>query len=84
MGRTIPSFRIALSIEQAKWKPFRNRLFFLLRAVEQNIFEDGTGRAYYEVDNGRVISIKFYHNLTGSNYRYQNGSIFFSKNGGFR
>jgi hypothetical protein len=26
MGRTIPSFRIALEIEQAEWKPFRNAL----------------------------------------------------------
>jgi hypothetical protein len=26
MGRTIPSFRIALEIEQAEWKPLRNAL----------------------------------------------------------
>jgi hypothetical protein len=26
MGRTIPSFRIALSMEQAEWKPFCNIL----------------------------------------------------------
>ncbi|MDQ3966940.1 MAG: hypothetical protein M3275_00925 [Thermoproteota archaeon] len=26
MGRTIPSFRIALEIEKAEWKPFRNAL----------------------------------------------------------
>jgi hypothetical protein len=26
MGRTIPSFRIALAMEQAEWKPFRNAL----------------------------------------------------------
>lgn len=26
MGRTIPSFRIALATEQAKWKPFRKAL----------------------------------------------------------
>jgi hypothetical protein len=26
MGRTIPSFRIALSMEEAEWKPFRNTL----------------------------------------------------------
>ena len=26
MGRTIPSFRIALEMEQAEWKPFRNAL----------------------------------------------------------
>jgi hypothetical protein len=24
MGRTIPSFRIALAMEEAEWKPFRN------------------------------------------------------------
>jgi hypothetical protein len=26
LGRTIPSFRIALEMEQAEWKPFRNAL----------------------------------------------------------
>lgn len=26
MGRTIPSFRIALAMEKADWKPFRNAL----------------------------------------------------------
>jgi hypothetical protein len=26
MGRTIPSFRIALEMERAEWKPFRNAL----------------------------------------------------------
>jgi hypothetical protein len=26
LGRTIPSFRIALDIEKAEWKPFRNAL----------------------------------------------------------
>jgi hypothetical protein len=26
MGRTIPSFRIALTIEEGEWKPFRNAL----------------------------------------------------------
>ena len=26
MGRTIPSFRIALEMEQAEWKPFRDAL----------------------------------------------------------
>jgi hypothetical protein len=26
MGRTIPSFRITLEMEQAEWKPFRNAL----------------------------------------------------------
>jgi hypothetical protein len=26
MGRTIPSFRFALAMEEAEWKPFRNAL----------------------------------------------------------
>jgi hypothetical protein len=26
MGRTIPSFRIALAMEKAEWKPYRNAL----------------------------------------------------------
>src|SRR5919107_5222256 len=26
MGRTVPSFRIALELEKAEWKPFRNAL----------------------------------------------------------
>ena len=26
MGRTIPSFRIALAMEKEDWKPFRNAL----------------------------------------------------------
>jgi hypothetical protein len=26
MGRTVPSFRIALAIEEKEWKPFRNAL----------------------------------------------------------
>ena len=26
MGRTLPSFRIALDLEKAEWKPFRNAL----------------------------------------------------------
>jgi hypothetical protein len=26
MGRTIPSFRIALAMEKENWKPFRNAL----------------------------------------------------------
>jgi hypothetical protein len=26
MGRTVPSFRIALEMEKADWKPFRNAL----------------------------------------------------------
>ena len=26
MGRTVPSFRIALAMEKEEWKPFRNAL----------------------------------------------------------
>jgi hypothetical protein len=48
--------------------------------LSRTYFEGGKGRAYHEVDNDTVIFIRLCHNLTGSNYIYQNGSIFFSKN----
>jgi hypothetical protein len=36
MGRTIPSFRIALEMEKAEWKPFRNALC----KVDRKKFDD--------------------------------------------
>ncbi len=36
MGRTIPSYRMAIDIEIAKWKPFRDAL----RKPERDIFEN--------------------------------------------
>jgi hypothetical protein len=36
MGRTIPSFRIASSIEEKEWKPFRNSL----DKSDRKIFDD--------------------------------------------
>lgn len=36
MGRTIPSFRMAIDMEIAKWKPFRDSL----RKPEKDIFEN--------------------------------------------
>lgn len=36
MGRTIPSFRMAIDIEIAKWKPFRDAL----RKPDKDIFAD--------------------------------------------
>lgn len=36
MGRTIPSFRMAIDIEIAKWKPFRDAL----RKPDREIFEN--------------------------------------------
>ncbi len=36
MGRTIPSYRMAIDIEIAKWKPFRDAL----RKPEKDIFEN--------------------------------------------
>jgi hypothetical protein len=39
MGRTIPSFRIALAIEEKEeWKPFRNAL----DKLERNLMKCGT------------------------------------------
>jgi hypothetical protein len=36
MGRTIPSFRISSTIEERKWKPFRN----LLDKTDKKIFDE--------------------------------------------
>ena len=38
MGRTIPSFRIALYQEEAEWKPFRNALDKKERPVFDKLF----------------------------------------------
>jgi hypothetical protein len=37
MGRTIPSFRMALAMEKEEWKPFRNAL----SKSEKKHFDDG-------------------------------------------
>ncbi|HEX6282487.1 MAG TPA: hypothetical protein VFZ67_09690 [Nitrososphaera sp.] len=44
MGRTIPSFRIALAMEKEEWKPFRNALDKSDRKslMRCGIFLDGT------------------------------------------
>jgi hypothetical protein len=38
MGRTIPSFRIASSLEQEEWKPFRNSLDKADRKIFDEMF----------------------------------------------
>jgi hypothetical protein len=32
--------------------------------LNRTYYEDGSGRAYYELENGTVISTEFYHNST--------------------
>ena len=39
MGRTIPSFRIALEMEKEEWKPFRNALDKLDRKIFDEMFD---------------------------------------------
>src|SRR5215211_7695192 len=39
MGRTIPSFRIALEMEKAEWKPFRNALDKKDRKIFDEMFD---------------------------------------------
>ena len=39
MGRTIPSFRIALALEKEEWKPFRNALSKLDRKKFDEMWE---------------------------------------------
>jgi hypothetical protein len=39
MGRTIPSFRIALDMEKAEWKPFRNALDKSERKAFDDMFD---------------------------------------------
>jgi hypothetical protein len=72
MGRTIPSFRIALAMEKAEWKPFRN---FPLSAV--TIFRKD--REALETINAKAMSgaIQFVRN---SRLIFPNtAEIFFNK-----
>jgi hypothetical protein len=39
MGRTIPSFRIALAMEKEQWKPFRNALDRKDRKIFDEMFD---------------------------------------------
>jgi hypothetical protein len=39
MGRTIPSFRIALAMEKEDWKPFRNALDKSDRKMFDDMFD---------------------------------------------
>jgi hypothetical protein len=40
MGRTIPSFRIASSLEEKEWKPFRNSLDKSDRKIFDEMFSN--------------------------------------------
>jgi hypothetical protein len=68
MGRTIPSFRIALAMEKEEWKPFRNALDKSDRKRFDEMFD--ISRSYisacsYAVQPVRLypilISILFHH-----------------------
>lgn len=51
MGRTIPSFRMAIDIEIAKWKPFRDAL----RKPDKEIFVNMLLRSKPNSDNPDVF-----------------------------
>jgi len=68
MGRTIPSFRIALEMEKEEWKPFRNALDKSERKDFDNMFD--IPRLYASACSNSVqfvplhpiiISILFHH-----------------------
>jgi hypothetical protein len=58
MGRTIPSFRIALAMEEAEWKPFRNAL----DKSERKKFDDmfGIPRLYITACSNSVQLVPFH------------------------
>src|SRR5687768_6312284 len=68
MGRTIPSFRIALAMEQEDWKPFRNALDKSDRKLFDDMFDIPrlyTSACSYAVQPVRLypilMSILLYH-----------------------
>ncbi|MDQ3851537.1 MAG: hypothetical protein M3299_01745 [Thermoproteota archaeon] len=58
MGRTIPSFRIALEMEQAEWKPFRNALDKSDRKKFDEMFD--TPRWYISACSNSVQYVRFH------------------------
>src|SRR5215216_8102125 len=55
MGRTIPSFRIALDTEKADWKPFRNALDKSERKEFDNMFD--IARLYISACSNSVLLV---------------------------
>ena len=57
MGRTVPSFRLALSQETAQWRLFRKNL----PKSEQKIFDEmlGTARLYASASSAAVRTSRF-------------------------
>jgi hypothetical protein len=58
MGRTIPSFRIALAMEKEEWKPFRNALDKSDRKKFDEVF--GIPRSYISACSYSVQPVRLY------------------------
>jgi hypothetical protein len=61
MGRTIPSFRIALAMEEAEWKPFRNALDKSDRKKFDEMFD--IPRSYVSACSNAVQPVRLYPTL---------------------
>jgi hypothetical protein len=58
MGRTIPSFRMALAMEQEDWKPFRNALDKSDRKLFDDMFD--VPRLYTSACSYAAIPVRLY------------------------
>jgi hypothetical protein len=58
MGRTIPSFRIALEMEKEEWKPFRNALDKSDRKIFDEMFD--IPRLYISACSYAVQPVRLY------------------------
>jgi hypothetical protein len=61
MGRTIPSFRIALAMEQEEWKPFRNALDKSDRKKFDDMFD--IPRSYISACSYSIQYVRIYPTL---------------------
>jgi hypothetical protein len=57
MGRTVPSFRIALDQEQASWRAYRSRLGPAARQALDALFAES--RLYASAASGAVRPVRF-------------------------
>jgi hypothetical protein len=70
MGRTIPSFRIALAIEKEEWKPFRNALDKSDRKKFDEMFD--IPRLYGSACSYAVLPVRLYPILMSILFQHYN------------
>jgi hypothetical protein len=65
MGRTIPSFRIALEMEERRWKPFRNALDKSDRKKFDEMFDEmfDIPRLYITACSNSVVQLEPLHQI---------------------